>query len=718
MSSRKQKNKREYKAKRAAHLAEKRRRNVLFQAEGTVQMTREGYCFVNPDSEQVKEQLRTISGGEHEDIFVKANKTRGALNGDKVTVDVTKQKNRIEGVITQITERSRRPFVGFLHIVGDQAWVLMQSKVMPYDISISDVPKGAKPGYKVAAVVDDWPRGEHNPIGHIVDVLGEPGENDTEMHAILAEYGLPYRFEPYIQKAADKISEEITASDIAERKDFRKTFTFTIDPTDARDFDDAISCRKMRNGNFEIGVHIADVTHYVLPDTVLDKEAQARGTSVYLVDRTVPMLPEKLSNKLCSLRPGEEKLCFSAVFEMTPDAKVKSSWIGRTIIKSDARLDYDMAQQIIVGDAPSFIAGTTISDDNPSHTFGAGPSPCGQGGSTVAGGGSPCNEGNGTTTSPKLIEAVRSCWALASQLRDERFASGAVNFERPEMKVICDDAGRPVDVRQKVSVEANWLIEEFMLLANRTVAEFVALKCNDNTFVYRVHDEPNQDKVSSLRTFVKTLGYKLAPVLGGDKLSSALNSLLLKAKDQPEAQAISLMCLRCMSKAKYDVVNIGHYGLAFKYYTHFTSPIRRYPDMMVHRLLSQYLTNGKNADKAYYQAQCKHASEREQIAADAERASIKYKLVEYMMDKTGSDFHGTVSGITEWGMYVEILPTHIEGMVALRDIKSDYYVFDEEHYQLRARHSKKKYTMGTPVHIRVTRADLDSKQIDFELIED
>jgi len=674
MASRKQKNKKEYKAKRAAHLAQKRRKNVLFQTEGTVQMTREGYCFVRPDSEAVVKQLMVLSGDQHDDIFVKSNKTRGALNGDRVVVDVTKQKSRVEGVITQITERSRRPFVGFLHIVGDQAWVLMQSKVMPYDISVTDIPKGARQGYKVAAVVDDWPRGEHNPVGHIVDVLGEPGENDTEMHAILAEYGLPYRFEPYIQKAADKISEEITASDIAERKDFRKTFTFTIDPTDAKDFDDAISFRKMRNGNFEIGVHIADVTHYVRPDTVLDKEAQARGTSVYLVDRTVPMLPEKLSNKLCSLRPGEEKLCFSTVFEMTPEAKVKSTWIGRTIINSDARLDYDKAQQIIVG--------------------------------------------NTQEKDKKLIDAVIGCWTLASQLRQERFASGAVSFERPEMKVICDDAGRPVEVKQKVSVEANWLIEEFMLLANRTVAEFVALKCNDNTFVYRVHDEPNQDKVSSLRTFVKTLGYKLPPVLGGDKLSSALNKLLLQAKDQPEAQAISLMCLRCMSKAKYDVVNIGHYGLAFKYYTHFTSPIRRYPDMMVHRLLSQYLSNGKNADKAYYEAHCKHASEREQIAADAERASIKYKLVEYMTDKTGCEFHGTVSGITEWGMYVEILPTHIEGMVALRDIKSDYYVFDEEHYQLRARHSKKKYTMGTPVHIRVTRADLDSKQIDFELIED
>lgn len=678
MSSRKQKNKQAYREKRAAHLAKKRREKVLFQIEGTVQMTREGFCFVSPVDVPVGE------GRVTEDIFVKANKTHGALNGDRVVVDVTRlsgagrgrgaesKPGRMEGVITQIVERSAKPFVGFLHIVGDKAWVLMQSKVMPYDISISELPKGAKQGFKVAAVVDDWPRGEANPLGHIVDVFGAPGENDTEMHAILAEYGLPYRFEPYIDKAAEKISEEITPSDIKERKDFRKTLTFTIDPSDAKDFDDAISYRPLKNGNVEVGVHIADVTHYVEPGTVIDKEAQLRGTSVYLADRTVPMLPEKLCNRLCSLRPHEDKLTFSAVFVLDAEANVVDRWLGRTIINSDYRFDYEQAQAIIKKEIAE----------------------------------------------SEIEKAVKALWTIADKLRNARFASGALNFERPEMKVVCDEKGKPVDVIQKTSVEANFLIEEFMLLANRSVTEFVATRRKDSTFVYRVHDEPNQEKLETFRLFARSFGYKLPPDLGGGKVARELRKLFDKAKGTPEFPALELMCLRCMAKAKYDVENIGHYGLAFKYYTHFTSPIRRYPDMMVHRLLAQYLDGAKSADKAYYEAQCKHASEREQIAADAERASVKYKMVEYMQERLGYTFEGTVSGLTEWGMYVEILPTHIEGMVALRDIKSDYFEFDEEHYVLRGRHSGKRYTMGSKVRIRVTRADLDQKQIDYELLED
>ena len=688
MASRKQKNKKAYKEKRAAHLAKKRRERAIFQVEGIVQMTREGYCFVMLDHEG--DAVNSIKNSI-DSVFVKANKTKGALNGDRVVVDVLRlprpvpladgfekrkgaapREQRCEGVISQIVERSRKPFIGFLHIVGDQAWVLMQSKVMPYDISVTDIPKEAKTGYKVAAVVDDWPRGESNPVGHIVDVLGAPGENDTEMHAILAEYGLPYRFEPYIQKAADKISEEITPSDIAERKDFRKVLTFTIDPSDAKDFDDALSYRVLKNGNVEVGVHIADVTHYVTPGTVIDKEARERGTSVYLVDRTVPMLPEKLSNKLCSLRPNEEKLCFSAVFELDQDAKVVSRWLGRTIIMSDFRFDYEHAQEIIKKEK----------------------------------------------VATEIEQAIQALWGLASKLRKARFDSGAVSFERPEMKVLCDDKGRPLDVVQKVSVEANWLIEEFMLLANRNVAEFVALECNDNTFVYRVHDEPNEEKISQFRTFARNFGYKMSPELGPGKISRELNALFTKAKGTPEFSALELMALRCMAKAKYDVVNIGHYGLCFKYYTHFTSPIRRYPDMMVHRLLTQYLAKGKNADKDYYAKECKHASDREQVAADAERASVKYKMTEYMQDKVGYTFAGTVSGLTEWGMYVEIEPTHIEGMVALRDIKSDFFEFDPDRYLLRGRHSRKQYTLGSNVKIKVSRADLDQKQIDFELIEE
>ena len=696
MSSRKHKNKEAYKAKRAEHLARKRKEKTIFQIEGTVQMTREGFCFVLPDRMEDIPSSGEASRKVIDDIFVKASKTHGALNGDRVVVDVTslgapaeagrtsakggngRQKDtqkgkarRTEGVITQIVERSRRPFVGFMHIVGGQAWVLMQSKVMPYDIAVREVPKEAKQGYKVSVLVDEWPKGEPNPIGHIVDVLGEPGENDTEMHAILAEYGLPYRFEPYIDKAAEKISEEITPSDIAERKDFRKTLTFTIDPADAKDFDDAISCKALKNGNIEVGVHIADVTHYVAAGSVIDKEARLRGTSVYLVDRTVPMLPEKLCNRLCSLRPNEDKLCMSAVFELDSEARVVKKWMGRTIIRSDYRFDYDQAQAIIKKDKAE-------SD---------------------------------------IETAIQTLWGMADKLRKARFDAGAVSFERPEMKVICDGKGRPVDVIQKISFEANWLIEEFMLLANRTVAEYVALECNNATFVYRIHDEPNQEKLENLRSFVKTFGYRLAPDLGGERIARALNELFAKAKDKPEASAIELMSLRCMAKAVYSVDNIGHYGLAFKYYTHFTSPIRRYPDMMVHRLLSLYLAGGKSSEKAFFEAECKHASDREQVATDAERASTKYKMVEYMQDKVGYTFSGMVSGITEWGMYVEVEPTHIEGMVALRDIKTDYFEFDEKRYILFGRHTKKTYTLGTPVRIKVTRADLDQKIIDFELVD-
>lgn len=665
--------------------AEKRNR-ILLEVEGVVQMARDGCVFVKPL--QVRDrQGNPASLPEGTDIFVKPVKSRGALNGDKVKVAVTRlpqqgkpastalKSDRCEGVVTDITERSRKPFVGFLHIVGNQAWVLMQSKVMPYDIRIEQVPQGAEAGFKVAAVVDDWPRGENNPLGHIVDVLGQPGENDTEMHAILAEFGLPYKFESYIDKAADKIPSDITESDIADRRDFRKTLTFTIDPSDAKDFDDALSFKVLKNGNFEVGIHIADVSHYVKPGTVIDKEARERGTSVYLVDRTIPMLPEKLCNKLCSLRPGEEKLTFSAVFELDKDAKVLDKWFGRTVICSDQRFDYDQAQAII-------------------------------------------KPADGKGKSGKIEDAMRTLWTLAEKLREQRFASGAISFERPEMKVLCDDKGHPLDVIQKFSVEANWLIEEFMLLANRSVAEFVALKCHDKAFVYRIHDEPNPEKLGNLRTFVKSFGYKLSSDMGGDRTARALNDLFDKCRDTPEASAIELMGLRCMAKAKYDVENIGHYGLAFKYYTHFTSPIRRYPDLMVHRLLADYLALRSGADKAKLEKECIHASEREQLAADAERASIKYKMVEYMQDKVGYTFSGSVSGITEWGMFVEVEPTHIEGLVPLRDIKSDFFEFDEKRYVLKGRHTRKTYTMGTRVKIRVVRADLDQKMIDFELVEE
>ena len=535
-------------------------KKVFPQVTGKVQMTREGFAFV-------------IAEGEEDDVFVKASKTRGALNGDIVRVTVTREKTdrtRREGEVIEIVERSRKPFIGVLHVVGNQAWVLMQSRFMPYDISIPFAepdekryrrhkvkgqslaePKDetgwlkpigddlysihgvyeldakgtgrqelrARSGMKVAALVDGWERHEATPTGHIVDVLGEPGENDTEMHAILAEYALPYRFEPEVANAADRISEEITAEDLKGRQDFRDILTFTIDPADAKDFDDAISFRKLENGNYEVGVHIADVTHYVRPGSVVNEEARSRGTSVYLVDRTVPMLPEKLSNKLCSLRPHEEKLTFSAVFEMTPLGRVAGQWFGRTVINSDHRFSYEEAQAVIE----------------------AGPKAVHEGVSAL------------------VQEAVLTLHGLASKLRKKRFASGAISFERPEMKVVVDEKGRPVDVYQKVTKEANWLIEEFMLLANRSVAEFVATGCKGvgdaptkgrkaaKTFVYRVHDEPNQEKIENLRNFIGNFGYKMGPTGNGKEISKELNSLFAAAKDTPEYNAIELLSLRTMA---------------------------------------------------------------------------------------------------------------------------------------------------------------------------
>ena len=668
---------------------------------GRVQMTREGYIFVIVDDLE-------------DDVFVKASKTMGALNGDTVRVAVTKEKTetrRMEGKVMEIVSRSPRPFVGILHVVGNQAWVLMQSRVMPYDIGVSvedAARKGAVSGMKVAAVVDGWPKGAPNPLGHIVDVLGEPGENDTEMHAILAEYALPYRFEPEVENAADGISEEITDRDRKERRDFSGVLTFTIDPADAKDFDDALSFRTLENGNYEVGVHIADVTHYVHPGSVVDEEAKTRSTSVYLVDRTVPMLPEKLSNKLCSLRPGEPKLTFSAVFEITPLGRIASQWFGRTIITSDYRFAYETAQQIIDagqkamkmelrgGTDGKAAAGDADMPDRDGSAMGEGIT-------------------SGMIIPDELKAAVLTLNNLALKLRKKRFAAGAISFERPEMKVEVDEKGRPVRVYQKVSKEANWLIEEFMLLANRSVAEYVARQ--KKTFVYRVHDEPNQDKLENLRSFIHNFGYTLGPTNSGKEISRELNGLFAAAKDKPEFNAIELLSLRTMAKARYDTENIGHYGLAFKYYTHFTSPIRRYPDMMVHRLLAKYLAGAESQKKDFYDVQCKYCSEREVVAAEAERSSIKYKLVEFMQDKVGYEFEGHISGLTEWGMYVEIEPTKIEGMVALRDIRSDYFEFDEERYRIVGRHSHIVYNLGDPVKIRVKKTNLEQKLLDYELVE-
>ena len=668
--------------KRKIKKSKARGKKVFPQVTGKVQMTREGFIFVIPEVEE---------DAEREDVFVKASKTRHALNGDVVRVSVTKQGDkakgkRCEGEVVEILQRSNKPFVGIYHSVGSQAWVLMQSKLMPYDIEVDpeEAEKlGARAGMKVAALVDRWDRKDICPRGHISDVLGEPGANDTEMHAILAEFNLPYRFSKEVEDAADKISDTIGSEEMKGRKDFRKRFTFTIDPADAKDFDDALSIERLSNGNYEIGVHIADVSYYVTPGSIVDKEARDRGTSVYLVDRTVPMLPEKLCNKLCSLRPDEDKLVFSTVFEMTPKAEIKSRWIGRAAIRSNHRLSYEQAQAYI--DAESV----------------------------------PQND--------ELGQAILTLNSLSQIMRAQRSKAGAIDFDRPEMKVEVDAEGKPINVYQKISREANWLIEDFMLLANRTVAEFVATGGkmngvavkNAKTFVYRVHGEPNELKLENLRTFAKGFGYKFSEKepTSGRAAAKSLSKLLDSAKGKPEFNAFENLALRAMAKACYSTDNIGHYGLAFPFYTHFTSPIRRYPDLMVHRLLALYLNGAESRKKEEYEKECQYASERELVAADAERTSVKYKLVEFMQDKLGQEFEGTVSGITEWGMYVEIEPTKIEGMVSLREIKSDFFEFDEARYRLVGRRTRKIYRLGDQVRIKVKSANLEQRLLDYELVE-
>lgn len=641
---------------------------VIEELTGTVAMTREGYGFIMiPDRE--------------DDVFVPAKKMRGALNNDTVKVAVTRLKdanNKMEGEIIEVLQRSKKPFIGILQITGNQAWAIIESRFMPYDISIPIEQVTIKDqGLKVAVLVEQWPKGVDNPIGKIVDILGTPGENNTEMHAILAEFGLPYKFTEEVENAAAKIPIKIGEKEIKARKDFRNILTITIDPADAKDFDDAISYQRLENGNIEIGVHIADVTYYVKPEDIIDKEAVDRGTSVYLVDRTVPMLPEILSNNLCSLRPNEEKLTFSAVFEMNDKGKIISSWFGRTIIKSDKRFAYEQVQEII--------------------------------------------ENNGENHSDKKItETVLELHRIASIMRKKRFSNGSISFERPEMKVIVDKEGKPINVVQKISKEANWLVEEFMLLANKEVATYVTkgMRLKDPTFIYRIHDEPNFDKIQNLRDFIKHFGYTMGATENSRQIAVELNKLLEQTKGKPETNAIEIIALRSMARARYSTDNVGHYGLGFDFYTHFTSPIRRYPDMMVHRLLAHYLDKGKSENKQKYEDLCKHSSNREQLATDAERSSIKYKLTEFMQDKVGNTYEGTISGVTEWGIYVEITENHVEGMVMLRNIKEDFFIYDEKNYCVVGKSTKKKFTLGDKVQIKVTKANLEQKLIDFALIWD
>lgn len=638
-------------------------RTQIKTAIGKVDMTSTGMAYVVVENAEQ----------DSKDIIVEPNNTMHAMNGDRVRVNLIgrRRDGRKMGEVVEILECGKRQFVGRAQLSERFAFVVIDSRQMPLDIFVPfDNLGGAQDGQKVIVKVVDWPMTSKNPIGLIVDVLGNSGDNNTEMHAILAEFDLPYSFPQELEDVAAKIPEAITQKEIKKRRDMRGIPTFTIDPADAKDFDDALSIQKLANGNWEIGVHIADVTHYVTPGDEIDTEAVKRATSVYLVDRTVPMLPEKLSNFLCSLRPNEEKLCFSAVFEMTADAQIVEEWFGRTVIYSDNRFAYEDAQKIIEG--------------------GEGP------------------------MKVEILELDR----LAKILRAARFKHGSIGFERDEAKFVLDEHGKPLSVYFKEMKDSNQLIEEFMLLANRCVATFVGRKRQgkkERTMVYRIHDTPNEEKFEKFKGFITRFGYHLKADKG-KAVAKELTHLLQNVKGKPEENLVSTLAIRSMAKATYSTDNIGHYGLAFDFYTHFTSPIRRYPDMMVHRLLQHYLDGGKSADKNYYEELCEHSSAREVKAAEAERASIKYKMVEFMEDKIGTNWDGVISGVTDWGIYVELEENKIEGMVALRDMADDFYAFDNETYSVIGHRSGRRFTLGDVVRIKIKRADLSRKQLDFEMV--
>jgi ribonuclease R len=612
-------------------------------------------------------------GGET--IFIAERNSAHAMNNDKVKIALfAKRKNRNpEGEVIEILERANDTFVGTLKVEKFYAFLLTENRTLANDIFIpKDKLKGGKNGDKAVVKIVEWPEEAKNPIGQVIDILGKAGENTTEMHAILAEFGLPYVYPKNVETAAEKIPAEINEADYAEREDFRNVTTFTIDPKDAKDFDDALSIRPIKPGLWEVGVHIADVTHYVKEGSVIDKEAEKRATSVYLVDRTIPMLPERLCNFICSLRPDEEKLAFSVIFDMNEKGEVKDSRIVHTVIKSDRRFTYEEAQKVI------------------------------------------------ETGEGDYKEEILELNKLAQILRKQRLTAGAIDFDRVEVKFEIDETGKPLSVYFKESKEANKLIEEFMLLANRTVAEKIGKVPKNKkakVFPYRIHDLPDPDKLENLNWFINRFGYKIRTSGTKTEVSKSINRLLDDIKNKKEQNLVETVSLRAMQKARYSTHNIGHYGLAFDYYTHFTSPIRRFPDMMVHRLLTRYLAGGRTAQETKYEELCDHSSEMEQIAANAERASVKYKQVEFMSERLGMEFDGVISGVTEWGLYVELNENKCEGMIPMRDLGDDYYDFDEKNYCLTGRRHHKKFSLGDPVTIKVARANLEKKQLDFALIE-
>ena len=633
--------------------------------EGVFERRSNGKNFFVPDGE---------SDSAH--IFIAERNSAHAMNGDRVKIQMlAKRKGRDpEGEVLEILERKQTTFVGTLDVQKQFAFLVMDSKILANDIFIpKDNLKGGNDGDKALVEVVEWPQKAKNPIGKVIDILGKAGENNTEMNAILAEFGLPYKYPEKVEAAANKIPDDITAEEIAKREDMRSTTTFTIDPRDAKDFDDALSIKQLKNGRWEVGVHIADVTHYVQEGDTIDKEGESRATSIYLVDRTIPMLPERLSNNLCSLRPHEDKLCYSVIFELDDEANIKKHRITRTVIHSDRRFTYEEAQDIIEGAEGDF------------------------------------------------KEEISQLNDLAKKLRAKRFDNGAIAFDRHEVRFEIDEKGKPLSVYFKYAKDSNKLIEEFMLLANKTVAEFVGnvpKNKSAKTFVYRIHDIPNTEKMENLSEFIRRFGYKIKVDGTKTNVSKAINHLLDEVSGKPEENLISTIAIRAMAKAIYSTVNIGHYGLAFEYYTHFTSPIRRYPDMMVHRLLTRYLDGGRSVNKHLYEGKCEHSSEMEQLAANAERASIKYKHVEYMSDKLGQVFDAVISGITEWGVYAEINENKCEGMIPIRDLDDDFYEFDEKNYCLRGRRKKRTYSLGDPLKIKVARANLERKQLDFALVEE